>query len=148
MNQLNGETYLNKSEFWSNSLSRPTKRKVKFEFDDQQQPPARPPPPAPLRQASLKFLSSQKSTVYDHDNEDQYKVDLGQSYKDPWVELYGKAVLDNTLQDRIEARKIKSLYSSPVQQCVLEHDQERKINLVVIIKQSVSFVTYLNMISM
>ncbi len=35
---------------------------------------------------------------------DEYKVDMGNKV-DHWFELYGKAVLDNTLQDRIELHK-------------------------------------------
>ena len=49
-------------------------------------------------------------------------MDLGSSYKDPWVELYGKAVLDNTLQERIEARRLKALHATPLQQFVIEQD--------------------------
>ena len=51
-------------------------------------------------------------------------MDLGSSYKDPWVELYGKAVLDNTLQERIEARRLKALHATPTQQFVIEQDQQ------------------------
>ena len=49
-----------------------------------------------------------EATIYDHDNEIENQMDLGSSYKDPWVELYGNAVLDNTLQERIENRRLKA----------------------------------------
>ncbi len=109
---------MNKSDFWTGSLPRNNRRKVTF--DDE--PPARPPPPAPVRTKSLNYRLNKDKTLYDHeDTDEEHKVDLG-TYKDPWVELYGKAVLDNTLQDRIEARRLKALHASPTQQFVLEQD--------------------------
>ena len=115
---------------WTGSLTRPGNKKS-VKFDDQ--PPARPPPPAPERQESLKYklnhLAPLRSINQDHDSEDNpAKLDpFGRHFRDPWVEMYGKAVLDNSLQDRIEsrmeARRLKALHSSPVQQYVIEQDQ-------------------------
>ena len=84
--------------------------------------PPPPPPRAPERQESLKYRTNPRNlftglpTKHDHDPSTD-------AYKDPWQRLYGKAVLDNTLQDRIEARKQKALYGSPTQQFVMEQDQ-------------------------
>ena len=115
---------------WTGSLTRPGNKKS-VKFDDQ--PPARPPPPAPERQESLKYklnhLAPLRSINQDHDSDDNpAKLDpFGRHFRDPWVEMYGKAVLDNSLQDRIEsrmeARRLKALHSSPVQQYVIEQDQ-------------------------
>ena len=117
---------------WTGSLTRPGNKKS-VKFDDQ--PPARPPPPAPQRQESLKYklnhLAPLRNINQDHDSDsadNPAKLDpFGRHYKDPWVEMYGKAVLDNSLQDRIEsrmeARRLKALHSSPVQQYVIEQDQ-------------------------
>jgi len=44
-------------------------------------------------------------------NEDDYKLDLGDR-PDPWVELYGNSVLNNTLQDRIEQHKLQKSQSA------------------------------------
>lgn len=121
--RYSSDCYLNKSDFWTGSLPRKGLRKV-VKFDDDQ-PPARPPPPAPVRIQSLNYMNNnQTNNIYDHDNDEEHKVDLGSSYKDPWVELYGKAVLDNTLQDRIEARRLKALHGSPTHQYVLEQDHQ------------------------
>ena len=119
------DCYLNKSEFWSRTGSLPrgrSKQKV-VKFDDE--PPARPPPPAPIRTQASSLNFKPYKSLFDHDNDEEHKVDLGsyQDKKDPWVELYGKAVLDNTLQDRIEARRLKALHCTPTQQVVMEHDQ-------------------------
>ena len=121
--KYSSDCYLNKSNFWTGSLPRGSRSKHKVvKFDDE--PPARPPPPAPVRtQASLNYKPTK--SLFDHDNDEEHRVDLG-SYRDkvdPWVELYGKAVLDNTLQDRIEARRLKALHCTPTQQVVMEHDQ-------------------------
>ena len=92
---------------WTGSLTRPGNKKS-VKFDDQ--PPARPPPPAPERQESLKYklnhLAPLRSINQDHDSDDNpAKLDpFGRHFRDPWVEMYGKAVLDNSLQDRIESR--------------------------------------------
>ena len=123
------ESYLNKSDFWTGSLTRTGRRRVKFEDD----PPARPPPPAPLRQESLnifqKHLQQQRQdptpSLFDHSNDEEHKVDLGH-HKDLWFEQYGKAVLDNSLQDRIEARKQKMKVYSPTQQVVMQEDQQKQ----------------------
>ena len=120
---------------WTGSLTRPGNKKS-VKFDDQ--PPARPPPPAPERQESLKYklnhLAPLRSINQDHDSDDNpAKLDpFGRHFRDPWVEMYGKAVLDNSLQDRIEsrmeARRLKALHSSPVQQYVIEQDQAEEPN--------------------
>ena len=109
-------------------------RKVKFDDEPPARPPPPtnldplplvqpPPPPAPVRAQSLNYWKNSQS--HDHDNDEDHKLDLGPkykdpNYKDPWVELYGKAVLDNSLQDRIEARRLK--YASPTQKYVMEDD--------------------------
>ncbi len=142
------ESYLSKSDFWTGSLNRP-KRRVKFEDE----PPARPPPPAPMRQESLNVISNRNqhqfmanigqqqhgfsksqpslaraepATIFDHSNDPEHQVDLGNYHKDQWFEQYGKAVLDNSLQDRIEARKKKMQMYSPVQQVVMQEDMHRQ----------------------
>ena len=57
------------------------------------------------------------------------------NYRDPWVEMYGKAVLDNSLQDRIESRmesrRLKALHSSPVQQYVIEQDNHAEPSTII-----------------
>ena len=121
--KIHSDCYLNKSEFWNRTGSLPRgrmKQKV-VKFDDE--PPARPPPPAPIRTQASKFKPYK--SLFDHDNDEEHKVDLGtyRNKPDPWVELYGKAVLDNTLQDRIEARRLKALHCTPTQQIVMEHDR-------------------------
>ena len=86
-------------------------------------PPPPPPPRAPERQESLKYRTNPRNLFvslpnkYDHDPSTD-------AYNDPWQRSYGKYVLDNTLQDRIEARKQKALYGSPTQQFVMEQESQ------------------------
>jgi len=60
---------------------------------------------------------AKKKVREDEEDEDQYKVDLGEKV-DHWFELYGKAVEDNTLQDRIESHRIQQ------QQQQQQHQQQ------------------------
>ena len=69
------------------------------------------------------------NNIYDHENEVKTKMEPRtdvprgfKGYKDPWVEKYGKAVLDNSLQDRIENRKIKALHGTPTQQFIVDQE--------------------------
>lgn len=54
------------------------------------------------------MASSEKEDEY---KEDEFKVDMGER-KDPWVELYGKPVLNNTLHDRIEQHQLQKSQSA------------------------------------
>ena len=101
--------------------------------------PTRPPPPAPVRQQSLnamkdmssfsqtynQTLQEKKSQMYNGPktseyntlnstkmpDPDEYKLDLGPQ-RDPWVELYGNSVLNNTLHDRLEKHRLQKSQSA------------------------------------
>jgi len=45
------------------------------------------------------------------EKENEYKVDMGDR-RDPWVELYGRSVLNNTLHDRVEQHKLQKSQSA------------------------------------
>ena len=97
-----------------------------------------PMPRAPVRSQSLSYIKSrpnQNQSDHDHENGDEYmKAHFGlkKPYKDPWVEKYGKAVLNNTLQKRIEAKKLISMFGSveAYQQAMLEYEQEQARRLI------------------
>ena len=91
------------------------------QFSQYPSPPP-PAPPLPERQESLKFRTNPNNLFRDlpTDHDDSGP----KAYRDPWFERYGKAVLDNTLQERIENRRQKLLHGTPVQQFIMEQEQE------------------------
>ena len=100
-------------------LSPPTSERQN-QFAQYSPPP--PAPPLPERQESLKFRTNPNNLFRDlpSDHEDSGP----KAYRDPWYERYGKAVLDNTLQERIENRRQKLLHGTPVQQFIMEQECE------------------------
>ena len=71
----------------------------------------------------LKLASRRKAHETSEEDEKQYKVDMGEKV-DHWFQLYGKAVEDNTLQDRIEAHRLHQLQQQ--QQSWFRTQQEEK----------------------
>jgi len=61
---------------------------------------------------SVEYRSySNSRNMKSSETENEYKVDMGER-KDPWVELYGKPVLNNTLHDRIEQHQLQKSQSA------------------------------------
>ena len=60
---------------------------------------------------SVEYRSYAKTRSVTAKPESDYKVDLGPQ-RDPWVELYGNSVLNNTLQDRLGKRGLQKSQSA------------------------------------
>ena len=60
---------------------------------------------------SVEYRSYNKARDLPGTTEADYKVDLGPA-RDPWVEVYGKSVLNNTLHDRLEKHSLQKSQSA------------------------------------
>ena len=60
---------------------------------------------------SVELRSYNKARDLSGNTEADYKVDMGPQ-RDPWVEVYGKSVLNNTLHDRLEKHSLQKSQSA------------------------------------
>ena len=60
---------------------------------------------------SVEYRGYNKARDLPGSSEADYKVDMG-PHRDPWVEVYGKSVLNNTLHDRLEKHSLQKSQSA------------------------------------